>query len=275
MAWCEKCGSTMLSPDIKCYFKFIIPTYDRPSVEIAKKSILDQTFKDVHIVVVHDGNAQDLFSLDYRVEAHVDERYTDLYLDYRRWNGGTRNAGLEYPGVQSKYTMFLDDDDVLVNNTVLEHLYDIIQKNNEPDLIRLPYQRHYVEEDRTVFKSLKDNVDIESICRSGKTAPWTKCIKSGLVVPFPENTTHEDVVQHIYQCDQCTTTAYFNEPVVRWNLYEGQTSKGHSPKWESSKYRFIADLMDLRLYHPWACEVRDAKVKSAIEALWEEKQINQ
>lgn len=265
----------MTDSKVHCYFRFIIPTYNRPSVEIAKKSILDQTFKDVHVVVVHDGSDEGFFSLDHRVEEHLDDRCTDLYLNYRRWNGGTRNAGIQYSNIDSTYTMFLDDDDTLVSNDVLEHLYDFILENNEPDLIRLPYQKLYVSEDKLIWKSLKDNVDIKSICKSGKTAPWTKCIKSNLIVPFPENTTHEDVAQHIRQCDVCLSTAYFDEPVVRWHMYDGQTSKSNSPKWESSKYRFIADLMDLKLNNSWACRVRDAKVKSAIEALWKESQINQ
>ena len=170
--------------------------------------------------------------------------------------------------------MFLDDDDILCDNKVLEHLYEFIQENGEPDLIRLPYLRHYVKEDRTITKALKDETDIQTICRSGKTAPWTKCIKSELMVTFPENTTHEDVAQHIRQCDRCSSAIHFDEPVVTWNIYDGQTSKSNSPKWNSSKYRFIADLMDLELNHPWAIETRNVKVKRAIEALWEEQETN-
>ena len=272
--WCEKCGSTMLGPEIKCYFKFIIPTYDRRSVEIAKSCILNQTFKNVHVVVVHDGAAEDLSSLDYTVDNHLIDRYTDVYCEYRRYNGGTRNAGLDYSGIQSKYTMFLDDDDFLSDSTILDHLYDFIQEAGEPDMIRLPYMRYYVDDRRTVTKSLSDNIDLPSTCRSGKTAPWTKCIKSELVVSFPENTMFEDVVQHIHQCDKCETFAYFPEPVVVWNIHKKQAYKGGNPKWESSKYRFIADLIDLKLDHDWAIEMRDKKVEMAIEALCKDNLIN-
>lgn len=259
--------------EINCYFKFIIPTFNnRPSIGQAKNSILNQDFDNLHVVVVHDGSSEYSFVPLYREQQHIENRCTDLHLYTRRYQGGARNVGIDYPRINSKYTMFLDDDDVLSQDFSLEELYNFIQLNNEPDMIRLPYQRHYVEENKTVTKYLRDDTSLVATCQSGKTAPWTKCVKSDLIEHFPENTTHEDVVQHIIQCDKCKTFAYFQNPVVVWNIYDKQTSKGSDPKWNSSKFRFIADLMDLKLNNSWAKQTRDFKVNSAIKALWNDYQ---
>jgi len=59
-------------------------------------------------------------------------------LSKKMYGGGARNVGLTYC-TDSKYTLFIDGDDYYSNNNVLKTIYDNIQKNNFPDLIKLSY----------------------------------------------------------------------------------------------------------------------------------------
>jgi hypothetical protein len=88
------------------------------------------------------------------------------------------------------------------------------------------------------------------------------------MVSFPENTLFEDVCQHLKQCDCIKTVALFNKPVVEWRIYEGQASRSNSPKWKSSRWRFIADLMDLELEHAYAKKRRNEKLAEAKKDLF-------
>lgn len=235
------------------YFRVIIPTYDR-NIEESVRSVLTQTFKDFILVVSHDDAAAVI-----KAEKDMIANRMDVYVQGRRFNGGNRNVAMSFEK-KAKYTLFLDDDDIFIHQELFQRLHDFIESHNCPDLIRLPYQKKYVNDDRIITKGYKGEDNIEAITRSPRVAPWTKCIKTELLVDFPENTLFEDVAQHIKQCDIVKTTAIFPEPFVQWRIHDGQASKSNSLKWRSSRWRMISDLMDLELTNKYAKDFRDKKL---------------
>lgn len=241
------------------YFRIIMPNYNNASwLEKSIGSVLKQTFKDYGIVFVDDVSDDDSYA---KAQSLIGAENIVLRNKEKRWNGGSRNVGLGYY-TDSEYTLFLDSDDWFSSPTILQELHDFIEANDRPDCIRLPYKiESGVAES---FPVMLDDNNADKLCNSIFVACWTKCVKSELVVPFPENTLMEDVVQHIAQCDKIRyPVAVFPEPVVVYNRNNTNSCSAKENqdlqhgKWQSSMYRYMADLLDLELEHDYCIRQRD------------------
>lgn len=85
----------------------IIPTKDRPEMlELAVKSVLDQTYKNLEIIVVNDGGVDVQTRLD-----QLNTRGNITYLKHpnNQERSAARNTGIHV--AKGKYIAFLDDDD--------------------------------------------------------------------------------------------------------------------------------------------------------------------
>lgn len=92
----------------------IIPTKDRPEMlEIAVKSVLEQTYQNTEIIVVNDGGV-DVEELLNRLNYRGNISY--VKQDYPRERSATRNAGLRI--ATGKYIGYLDDDDLYYPNHI-------------------------------------------------------------------------------------------------------------------------------------------------------------
>lgn len=241
------------------YFTIIMPNYNNAGwLDKSIGSVTNQTFDDYRLIVVDD------MSTDSSYMKAVDLVGTKGFVipnSEKLWNGGSRNAGLLYNN-NSKYTLFLDSDDWFTSPDILQKLHDFIEEHDRPGCIRLPY-RMEVGNAEPVPVMLNDN-NADKLCNSIFVACWTKCIKSELVVPFPENTLMEDVVQHIAQCDIIRyPVEVFTEPVVAYNRNNTNSCSAEKNqdlqhgKWQSSMYRYMADLLDLELEHDYCKRQRD------------------
>lgn len=226
-------------------FKIIIPTYNNEKwIKKCIDSVLSQTYKDFMLVLVDDMSTDNTVNL---IKEYNDERVYLIKLEEKRYNGGTRNVGIQAP-LYSDYTLFLDSDDWFYNNKCLELINETILKNDKPDCVSLSYNCLIGENENLV--SLKRN-NRKELVESIYVACWTKCIKSSLIQLFPENTLMEDVVQHIKQCDVIESVVSIEEPIVVWNrnnlnsCSREENQNLQNGKWQSSMYRYCADLMDL------------------------------
>ena len=178
------------------FFRIIMPNYNNSEwLDKSIGSVVGQTFTDYAIVFVDDMSTDG--SEDKARELIGTHGYV-IPLGEKRWNGGSRNVGLENY-LASEYTLFLDSDDWFASPDVLQKLYDFIVDEDYPECVRLAYICEYDGNKRLTVHLTDDNAD--KLAKSVFVACWTKCIKSGLVQPFPENTLMEDVVQHIRQCE--------------------------------------------------------------------------
>lgn len=240
----------------KPFFSVIIPCFNSEQwILRAIDSVQKQTFKDYELIIVDDC------STDKTREILQEETYglEIILLDEKRFNGGARNVGVEE--ACGEYLIFLDADDEFMYRNFFQELYDLIKRENCPDMVRIPYARKYESGRETPIKFEETGKGIEEVIWSQRVAIWTKVIKRELFVPFPENTLNEDVPQHIAQCDKCKTVAWFKKGGVRWYIHSKSTSHAESPKWQTSIFRYVADLMDLELDNDWAKYRRDKKVK--------------
>lgn len=236
-----------------------MPNYNNVEwLEKSVNSLLKQTFTDYMLVFIDDVSTDK--SVDVASEIIGDDGIV-FCLSNKKWNGGSRNIGLLVDGFDSKYTLFLDSDDWFIDNNVLQDLHDFIIDNGRPDCVRLPYIAEY-DGDKTLEMMLNESSP-EKLVESIFVACWTKCVKSELVQPFPENTLMEDVVQHIKQCDVIKTVEPFYRPVVIYNRNNAnscsteQNQDLQNGKWQSSMFRYMADLLDLELKHDYCIKQRD------------------
>ncbi len=248
------------------FFNVIIPTYNSASTIIrAVDSIRKQTFKDYTLVIVDDCSTDNTRKV---ISEQIPEADT-IMLTSKRFNGGSRNVGVE-ESPESDYLLFLDADDEFVDPEFFQKLHDFIVVNNYPEMVRLPYIKSY---DESVYNHEKGcdfeerGKGIAEVAASPRVAPWTKALKRSVFVPFPENTLFEDVCQHLKQCDVVKTVAFYPEKVVKWHIHSKSASHSNSPKWQSSAFRFVADLMDLELVHDYTRARRDKKLAGAREGV--------
>lgn len=244
------------------FFKLIIPNYNngkylRQCIESAE----NQTFQDFFIVIIDDKSTDNSREVIQELAARYDNiQY--IFLDNKAWNGGARNIGMEN-GPKSIYTLFIDSDDEFDDNLCFETIYNLIKENNKPDVIRLSYN-WCGDEKRAV---ILDHDSPEKLLRVCDVACWTKCVKTNLLVPFPENTLMEDVVQHIAQCDIIETVVPCLKPIVNWNRNNPTSCSTNydlqNHKWLSSMYRYCADLMDLQVNTPYCEEERQRRANQA------------
>ena len=104
----------------------IIPVYGvEKYVERCLKSIINQTLKDIEIIIVNDDSKDNSMRICERY-ANIDKRIK-IYNKQNEGLGLTRNYGIEK--ANSKYIAFLDSDDY-VDEDYYEKLYDKIMKEN-------------------------------------------------------------------------------------------------------------------------------------------------
>lgn len=236
-------------------FSIVIPNYNNAEwLDKCLQSILNQTFKDYQIIVVDDCSTDNSLNILRRYEQEGKINLLSAKAYGKVFNGGARNMGISL--AIGEYILFLDSDDWFNSPNCLELINKTIEENNYPDCVSLSYNcliggsKTYQPLIRNTIKDLVDSLYV---------ACWTKCIKRELIQKFPENTLMEDVVQHIKQCDHIKTVVSIDTPIVCWNrnnvnsCSRVENQNLQQGKWQSSMYRYCADLMDLR------CENEDCE----------------
>lgn len=255
------------------FFRIIVPNYNNSEwIEKCINSILNQTFQDFKIIIVDDASTDNSKEV---IEKLKNDKIIFIPSEKKLWNGGTRNRGLQEP-IESKYTLFIDSDDWYKDSNCLQLIHDTIVENNYPDCVSLSYNCLIGEAES--YQSLVRNTP-QDLVGSLFVACWTKCIKSELIVPFPENTLMEDVVQHIAQVDKLETIVSIDKPIVVWNRNNlGSCSRVENQncqkgKWQSSMFRYMADLLDLEVKHDYCEAHRQWRIEITLNNIKEGKYI--
>lgn len=105
----------------------IIPVYNAENfIEKGIKSVLDQTYKNIELLLINDGSKDNSLSIIEKWE----KKYPNIIKVYSHKNmgvGKTRNKGLDY--ASGEYVCFIDADDY-IDNDYIEKLVDNIKKND-------------------------------------------------------------------------------------------------------------------------------------------------
>lgn len=247
------------------FFRMIIPNNNSADwITTGLNSILNQTFTDWELLIVDDASYDSSPTMIQNIiNANPTRNIRMIRLEKKGgYPGNTRNVALK-ESTDAPYTLFMDSDDWLCDNYAFQNIYRAIEKHNRPDVVRLPYiMWHggaYQQTDR-----LFDTCPAE-MAQSYVVAPWTKAIKTELIVPFPEGTLFEDIVQHLYQTDVVETVCHLDMPIVRWNRSPQNTvsltanltkNEDYIRKYHASCFKICADLTDFVPKHDYLKDPR-------------------
>lgn len=113
------------------FFSVIIPTYERANViEECVRSILDQSFKNIEVVVVDDGSTDNTGDILKSV-AESDDRLRYIYQENAERSNARNHGIMEAKG---EYICFLDSDDLFLPDH-LSSFYNKLQDLNFPQVM--------------------------------------------------------------------------------------------------------------------------------------------
>lgn len=128
----------------------IIPVYNvEEYIEECIQSIVNQTIKNMEIIIVNDGSTDDSISI---VERFNDNRIKII----NKKNGGlssARNCGIMH--AKGEYISFVDSDDYLCRLEALEEMYSIA-KSHDSDIVVGNAIKCYSENRQNIFRRDKN-----------------------------------------------------------------------------------------------------------------------
>ena len=243
----------------------IIPNYNyEHTIEKCLESIFKQTYTNYEIIFVDD------MSTDNSVE--IVKKYQDYYTDYvlkivqlkqKRYNGGARNEGYLHLSEDVDYVWYVDSDDWLYDDEVLERINNKLQSN--PDVLFVGISEYKNGKLREYeIPEYKDRY--EAI--RGWSGSCGKVIKKKLATRqeclYNEGTLKEDKNQHCRICIYMKDFNLLKRPCYVWNRenYKSVTTvRVQNPLWDTSTIRHYADTKLLYL----SVKGKDKKIDEYLE----------
>jgi glycosyltransferase involved in cell wall biosynthesis len=172
------------------FFSVIIPAYNvGPYIEQCVDSVLEQTFKDLEIIIIDDASMDETSSICDNYAEIERERVRVVHLVKNAGPAGARNRGLEL--AKGAYILFLDSDDWFTDGNFLTDAHELIA-STKAEMILFGYvvysnKRQGVIKvcDSTFLGGEVQKVErvIPDLVKSGKmtTAAWLRLVVRSLV----------------------------------------------------------------------------------------------
>ena len=234
-------------------FVIIVPNYNNDHGSINGKSflanciesILSQEYRNFILIIIDDCSTDTSVST---IEKYLDDSRVVLIKNRRkRYNGGSRNVGIEYAldNIDFDYFCFLDSDDWWKHGNVLQSINDHL---DDKDLMLLGYEEVIDINNTHRNNRLNYANDYEDLyCISGKVlcSAWSRVIKKEKIVYFCEDTLMEDRVWAYRLADILDFHNVINlkQIVYCWNRTNfNSVSSGSNKLWNASAYCHIGHL---------------------------------
>ena len=258
-------------------FCIIIPNYNNDHGEYKGKtflqncieSVLNQTYKNFEIIIVDD------MSTDTSVETvenyvEKDKRVHLIRNSRKRYNGGSRNVGIEYAmnNLDFDYFAMLDSDDFFVDENVLQKINDNLW---DCELMLLGCEMIFPDGTTQTKINEYNNYKDFFIC-DNKTwcTAWSRVIRKDKIVYFPESCIMEDRTWAYEQADNVSLENVRNlkEVCYVWNRLNttNSVSLTRGKMWEASAWKHIGEQKMLleRLKHKEMIPVLEERIKQCI-----------
>lgn len=228
------------------------------------ESILNQTYKNFELIFIDDVSTDGSAQL---VSSYNDERIHVIKNKRKRYNGGSRNVGIEYAldNFEFDYFCFLDSDDWWKHNEVLERInkrlygHEMITIGCEG--IGVEY-RHYNK--ATCYE------DLYSLNNNLWCSAWSRVIRKDKIVYFCEDTLMEDRVWTYRLADNLNfeNVVNLNELCYCWNRTNTTNSVSlvKSDYWNACAYCHIGHQLQLitQLKHKEMIPILKQRIKECI-----------
>ena len=224
----------------------VIPNYNyEHTIEKCLTSILNQTYKNYEIVFVDDMSTDDSVKIASKL---LKKPHKIIQLKQKRYNGGARNEAYLHLSDDVDYVWYVDSDDWLLNDEVLEHINNKLQ--TRPDVLFVGMSSYKNDKLSTCFiPQYKDKY--EAI--AGWSGSCGKVIRKSLATRqeclYNEGILKEDKNHHCKICIYMDNFALLKEPIYVWNQsnHKSITTIRDEIIWGTSTIRHYADTKQLAL----------------------------
>ena len=257
-------------------FAIIVPNYNNDHGEYNNKtylqncieSILNQTYTNFELIIVDDMSTDTSVE---SVEKYVDKRIHLIKNKRKRYNGGSRNVGIDYAldNLDFDYFCFLDSDDWWKHDHVLETINKELY-NHELMLIGL----ECINKKGTFLTKCHEYNNYEDFFLSDNKVwctAWSRVIRKDKIVYFCEDTLMEDRVWSYRQADNVDLNKVKNlkEILYVWNRINtiNSVSLTRGDFWNASAYCHIGHQLQFltALKHTEMKPILEKRIKKCIE----------
>ena len=230
-------------------------------------SVLGQTYKDFNLIIVDDMSDDTSIKT---IKSYDDTRIHLIQNKRKRYNGGSRNVGIDYAldNLDFDYFCFLDSDDWWKNNKVLDNINKRLD-NHELALIGMElinkkgvFMTKYHQYDNYEDFFLSDN---KVWCTA-----WARIIRKDKIVYFCEDTLMEDRVWSYRQADNVNLDKVINikQPMYVWNRTNTTNSVSlvRNYYWDASAWCHIGHQLQLlgQLKHKEMIPILEKRINECI-----------
>ena len=192
----------------------IIPNYNYAEwLEKCLQSVLKQTYQNYEIIFVDDMSTDNSVEIARRL---LKEPHKIVELKQKRYNGGARNEAYLHMSEDVDYVWYVDSDDWLADDRVLEDINKMLQY--APDVLFISTIERFDEKERVCHRpKYKDRY--EAI--KGWSGSCGKVIRKELATRqeclYNEGTLKEDKNQHCRICIYMNDFLCMERPTYVWN----------------------------------------------------------
>ena len=232
------------------------------------ESILNQTYKNFELIIVDDMSTDTSVKT---VNDYVDNRIHLIKNRRKRYNGGSRNVGIEYAleMFSFDYFCFLDSDDWWKHNKVLEMINNRLYGHEMALLGMELIDKKGVF--LTKYHEYKNYEDFFLSDRKVWCTAWARVIRKDKIVYFCEDTLMEDRVWSYRQADNINLDRVINikEVCYVWNRTNttNSVSQVRNDYWNASAYCHIGHQLQLlsQLKHKEMIPILEKRIKTCKE----------
>ena len=219
----------------------IVPVYNLESlIERCIKSIINQTYKDLEIIIINDGSTDNSEEIIEKY-AKQDKRIKYHYKE----NSGqatTRNLGIDKS--KGKYILFVDGDDWIELNMIEDM---VNSANEETELVISDYYIDYYDITIVGISVPHYSDDETKNLILSNPGPCYKLYKSNIIKKhkpfFPEGIIYEDLAIIPYINSLIKSSVYLKKPYYHYCIRENSTiHKNKFHKNERDVFLAVANL---------------------------------
>ena len=228
----------------------IIPVYNvEKYITTCLNSLVNQTLKDIEIIVVNDGSPDDSQKI---IDEYV-KKYPKIIKSYKKENGGqgsARNFGLTK--ATGEYIGYVDSDDYVCTD-MYEKLYNKAKKDNLDICICGTYLVYEDRLDRDIELNNYVLEDPKENAFFGKIAVWNKIYKKEIVkdLVFRSKVWYEDLDFTVNALIKAKTIGYIDEPLYCYLIREGSTMNNSNVKRNLEIFKAFDEVKNNKEYFPY------------------------
>lgn len=237
----------MMKKDLK--ISCIIPLYnDEKYIERCIKSLINQTFYNIEIIIINDGSTDDSEKICKKIQQK--DKRVKLISTTNKGVCCARNTGIK--NFTGDYAIFVDSDDFLELNAI-ESFCDVIEEQ-EPDLIVYDYKRVF---ENGKYKDVFSNTG-KVTCFTGKEVSklylkkdpkfsmvlWRRVYKKSLLktIEFEENVLPEDFATAFYIYSMSKKVCHLEKSFYNYFIKNDGLSFQNTLQDQKNLYKIIKKL---------------------------------